>query len=57
MDKYYIVKRIDGDYADLEDLNDPGGYTKVVARALLPEGITEGSKLHYSFLQYELVEI
>ena len=28
---------------------------KLVARALLPENISEGSKLKYEFLQYELI--
>ena len=37
MEKYYIVKSIDGDYANLADENDLGGETKLVARALLPE--------------------
>ena len=37
MEKYYIVKSIDGDYANLVDENEPDGETKLVARALLPE--------------------
>ena len=36
MEKYYIVKSIDGDYANLADENDLGGETKLVARALRP---------------------
>ena len=51
MEKYYIVKSIDGDYANLVDENDLGGETKLVARALLPESIAEGTRLHYAFLQ------
>ncbi len=54
MEKYYIVKSIDGDYANLVDENDLGGETKLVARALLPESIAEGTRLHYAFLQYEI---
>lgn len=52
---YYIVDSIDGDYANLErtDIEDSG--LKLVARALLPDGINEGSKLKYEMLQYELI--
>ena len=55
-EKYYIVKSIDGDYANLADENDLGGETKLVARALLPESIAEGTRLHYAFLQYEIAD-
>ena len=52
---YYIVDSIDGDYANLKrtDIEDSG--LKLVARALLPDGIYEGSKLKYEMLQYELI--
>ena len=56
MEKYYILKSIDGDYANLVDENDLNGETKLVARALLPENIAEGTRLHYEFLQYSVVE-
>ena len=56
MEKYYIVKTIDGDYANLVDENEPDGETKLVARALLPESIQEGTRLHYAFLQYEIAD-
>lgn len=56
MEKYYIVKSIDGDYANLVDENDQSGETKLVARALLPESIQEGTRLHYAFLQYEIAD-
>lgn len=56
MEKYYIVKSIDGDYANLVDENEPYGETKLVARALLPENISEGTRLRYAFLQYEIAE-
>lgn len=54
MEKYYIVKTIDGDYANLADENEPGGETKLVARALLPENIQEGTRLHYAFYSMRL---
>jgi len=54
----YIVVQIDGDYARLrrEDELDMTAELKLVARALLPEDIMEGSRLRYEFLQYELIQ-
>ena len=51
---YYIVEMIDGDYAHLRKLEDESGDLKLVARALLPEGIMTGSKLKYEMMEYEL---
>lgn len=51
----YEVARIDGDYAHLRRLDKPGEELKLVARALLPPEIVEGSRLHYEMLQYELI--
>lgn len=48
----YIVKQIDGDYAHLQRADLPEEEPKLVARALLPESITEGSRLHYELMQY-----
>lgn len=52
---YYEVVSIDGDYANLKRTDIVSDDLKLVARALLPEGIQEGSKLKYEFLQYELM--
>jgi hypothetical protein len=52
----YIVKQIDGDYAHLQLVDTPEADLKLVARALLPEGITEGSRLHYELMQYTLMK-
>ena len=51
----YLVKRIDGDYAHLRRVAEPDGELKLVARALLPMEITEGSRLHYELMQYTLI--
>lgn len=51
----YIVQQIDGDYAHLKRVDEPEEDLKLVARALLPEGIVEGSRLHYELMQYTLV--
>ncbi|EET60087.1 hypothetical protein BRYFOR_07938 [Marvinbryantia formatexigens DSM 14469] len=50
----YEVVMIDGDYAHLRRLEDDG-ETKLVARALLPPEIREGSILHYEMLQYSII--
>lgn len=52
----YIVERIDGDYAYLKNINNPEMELKCVARALLPETISEGVRLDYEMLQYTIVE-
>ena len=43
----YEVIQIDGDYAHLRNLDRPEDGLKLVARALLPQEIQEGSRLHY----------
>ena len=54
--KYYIVVRIDGDYAWLKRTDtDKNEEPVFIARALLPEGIDEGTELKSEFLQYEIV--
>ncbi len=51
----YIVEKIDGDYAYLQREDKPEEESKLVARALLPEEITEGSRLHYEMMQYTII--
>ena len=51
----YIVEQIDGDYAHLRRVDAPDEDLKLVARALLPMEITEGSRLHYELMQYTLI--
>lgn len=51
----YIVEQIDGYYAHLRRVDEPDGELKLVARALLPMEITEGSRLHYELMQYTLI--
>lgn len=55
----YRVVRIDGDYAGLRKIGEAesdSGELNFVARALLPENITEGCRLHYEMLVYTLAE-
>lgn len=49
----YVVEKIDGDYAHLKQIEHPEEETKLVARALLPENIAEGTRLVYEWLEYK----
>lgn len=51
----YIVKRIDGDYAYLERIDEPDAELKCVAMALMPPEIMEGNRIAYEMLQYSIV--
>ena len=52
---YYEVVSIDGDYANLKRTDVESEELKLVARALLPAEITEGAKLKYELMQYEMI--
>ena len=52
----YKVVSIDGDYANLKRLDVDSDEVKLVARALLPQEITEGTKLLYEMMQYEIMD-
>lgn len=51
---YYEVVSIEGDYANLKRIDIESDDLKLVARALLPAEIVEGSKLKYELMQYTL---
>ncbi len=53
---YYIVESIEGDYANLRRTDIESDDLKLVARAMLPPEITEGSRLKYELLQYFMQE-
>ena len=52
---YYEVVSIDGDYANLKRTDIDSDELKMVARALLPAEIIEGSRLKYEWMQYEII--
>ena len=52
---YYEVISIEGDYANLKRTDIESDDIKLVARALLPAEITEGTKLRYEWMQYTIV--
>lgn len=51
---YYEVVSIEGDYANLRRTDIESEDLKLVARALLPAEITEGTQLKYEMMQYEV---
>lgn len=52
----YIVVSIDGDYAHLRRIDIESEDLKLVARALLPPEIMEGTRLLYEWMQYSIME-
>lgn len=52
---YYEVVSIEGDYANLKRTDVSTDDIKLVARALLPPEITEGRRLKYEWMQYEIL--
>ena len=52
---YIEVVSIDGEYANLKRTDIESDHLKLVARALLPPVIMEGSRLKYELMQYEII--
>ncbi|MDE7257971.1 MAG: chorismate--pyruvate lyase [Lachnospiraceae bacterium] len=52
---YYQVDSIDGDYANLRRTDVEGEELKLVARALLPPEIAEGTRLKYELMEYTII--
>lgn len=51
---YFIVARLDGDYAYLKNESDPTAEERCVARALLPSDAGEGVRLVYELFEYSM---
>ncbi|MBR6793876.1 MAG: hypothetical protein IKM48_05920 [Clostridia bacterium] len=52
--KEYIVAKIEGEYATLQNIEDGGEI--FIAMALLPDGVNLGSRLRYELFTYTLIE-
>ena len=52
---YYIVESIESEYANLRRTDIESDDLKLVARALLPSEIMEGTKLKYEMMQYSII--
>lgn len=55
-EKFYIVSRIEGEYAYLHDLSGECKEDLFIALALLPMGVDEGTKLHYEMFEYTVID-
>ena len=53
---YYEVVSVDGDYANLRRADIDSPELKLVARALFPAEVKEGTKLKYEMMQYEVIK-
>lgn len=51
----YLLIRIDGDYALLQRIDQEDKDVLPIARALLPPGAEEGSRLHYENFCYTII--
>ncbi len=54
--KDYTVVKIEGEYAYLRADGEGEGNDLFIAMALLPEGVDEGTRLHYEMLSYTIIE-
>jgi len=52
----YVVMSIDGDYAHLKRTDAESEELKLVARALLPPEIVEGTRLLYEWMSYSIMD-
>ena len=51
----YVVVSIEGDYANLRRTDIESDELKLVARALLPPEIMEGTRLLYEWMSYSIL--
>ena len=54
--KDYIIIKIEGEYAYLREESNPNEEALFIAMALLPPGVDVGTRLHYEWLTYTIVE-
>ena len=54
--KDYVVTKIEGEYAYLREEGAPQQEPLFIAMALLPMGVDVGTRLHYEWLTYTVIE-
>lgn len=54
--KDYVLTKIEGEYAYLQELGGSPDDEIFIALALLPHGVDIGTKLHYEMLEYTVIE-
>lgn len=55
-EKTYRIKRIEGEYAYLEAINEKPGDELFIAMALLPLGVDIGSVLEFCNFEFKVIE-
>ena len=53
--KDYVVVKIEGEYAYLQDVAAPDMQELFIAMALLPPNVDVGTRLHYEMLTYTVI--
>lgn len=53
---HYLVTKIEGDYAILKTTDRPEPIEAPVALALLPDSITEGTRLLWEDMEYTIIQ-
>ena len=56
IEKDYVVVKIDGEYAVLQEIDKGVDSELFIALYLLPLGVNIGSKLHYENFEYTLID-
>ena len=51
----YVVVKLYGDYADLKRTDIESDELLMIARALLPDEVEEGTRLRYEMFEYTIV--
>ena len=54
--KDFVVVKIEGEYAYLHDVSESCDEDLFIAIALLPAGVTLGTKLHFEMFEYSIIE-
>ena len=54
--KDYVVVKIEGEYAYLREEGQADAEALFIALALLPLGVDVGTRLHYEWLSYTIIE-
>ena len=54
--KDYIVTKIEGEYAYLREIEHPEKEDLFIALYLLPMGVDVGTRLHYEWLTYTVID-
>ena len=54
--KDYVIIKIEGEYAYLQEIDGSADDALFIALALLPPGVDVNTRLHYEMLEYTIME-